>query len=253
MPFVTSAEKARSERKAIDVLGQEYFLSPYVGSAPKRGQYVPGNEKNDDGLPQGFLVEQPPNSVTRPHFHNHEQFQLFVGGSAHMGKKATPPFSLHYVKGHTPYGPITAGPEGVTYFTLRARWDTGAKYMPESRDLLKKSSKKHKMVAGIGVPELSELSQLKVCRQSSVMQVDEEGIGAYLYSIPPKGLAQLEIPTAGGGQYSIVLRGSILSNGQELSELSGVYRNFDEEEFELEGGADGAAVLLMQFSDDLVP
>ena len=109
------------------------------------------------------------------------------------------------------------------------------------------------MVAGIGVPELSELSQLKVCRQSSVMQVDEEGIGAYLYSIPPKGLAQLEIPTAGGGQYSIVLRGSILSNGQELSELSGVYRNFDEEELEVEGGSDGAAVLLMQFSDDLVP
>ena len=109
------------------------------------------------------------------------------------------------------------------------------------------------MVAGIGVPELSELSQLKVCRQSSVMQVDEEGIGAYLYSIPPKGLAQLEIPTAGGGQYSIVLRGSILSNGQELSELSGVYRNFDEEELEVEGGGDGAAVLLMQFSDDLVP
>ena len=76
MPFVTSAEKARSERKAIDVLGQEYFLSPYVGSAPKRGQYVPGNEKNDDGLPQGFLVEQPPNSVTRPHFHNMSNFNF---------------------------------------------------------------------------------------------------------------------------------------------------------------------------------
>ena len=56
MPYITSAKKARSERKAIDVLGQEYFLSPYVGSAPKRGHYVPGNEKNDDGLPQGFLV-----------------------------------------------------------------------------------------------------------------------------------------------------------------------------------------------------
>ena len=43
-----------------------------------------------------------------------------------------------------------------------------------------KSSKKHKMVAGIGVPELSELSQLKVCRQSSVMQVDEEHRGVPL-------------------------------------------------------------------------
>ena len=40
---------------------------------------------------------------------------------------------------------------------------------------------------------------------------------------------------------------------RELSELSGVYRNFDEEELEVEGGTDGAAVLLMQFSDDLVP
>ena len=38
MPFVTSAEKARSER-AIDVLGQEYFLSPYVGSAPKGSMF----------------------------------------------------------------------------------------------------------------------------------------------------------------------------------------------------------------------
>ena len=82
MPFVTSAEKARSERKAIDVLGQEYFLSPYVGSAPKRGQYVPGNEKNDDGLPQGFLVEQPPNSVTRPHFRPSLRFTKFVLGAA---------------------------------------------------------------------------------------------------------------------------------------------------------------------------
>tara|TARA_B100000214_G_scaffold195656_1_gene141564 strand:+ start:3054 stop:3815 length:762 start_codon:yes stop_codon:yes gene_type:complete len=253
MPFVTSAEKARSERKAIDVLGQEYFLSPYVGSAPKRGQYVPGNEKNDDGLPQGFLVEQPPNSITRPHFHNHEQFQLFVGGSAHMGKKAAQPFSLHYVKGYTPYGPITAGPEGVTYFTLRARWDTGAKYLPESRDLLKKSPKKHKMVAGIDVPELEDLLKFKACCQSAVMQVDAEGIGAYLYNIPPKVRAQLKMQSPGGGQYSIVLRGSILSNGQELAELSGVYRNFDEDELEVQGGADGAAVLLMQFSDDLVP
>ena len=133
--------KKRSERKAIDVLGQEYFLSPYVGSAPKRGHYVPGNEKNDDGLPQGFLVEQPlMNSITRPHFHNHEQFQLFVEGSAHMGKKVTYFFSLHYVKGHTPYGPITAG-GGVKYFTLRARWDTGAKYMPESRRFAQRGSK----------------------------------------------------------------------------------------------------------------
>ena len=30
-----------------------------------------------------------------------------------------------------------------------------------------------------------------------------------------------------------------------------VYRNHDEEELQVEGGTQGAAVLLMQFSDDL--
>ena len=252
MPYITSAEKARSERKAIDVLGQEYFLSPYVGSAPKRGHYVPGNEKNDDGLPQGFLVEQPPNSITRPHFHNHEQFQLFVEGSAHMGKKAAPPFSLHYVKGHTPYGPITAGPDGVKYFTLRARWDTGAKYMPESRDLLEKGSKKHKMVVDIYVPELSDLAHLNEFSRSEVIPVDSEGIGAYLYCIPPEISVDLTVPSAGGGQYGIVLNGCVISSDQKLGKLSGVYRNHDEDELQVEGGTQGAAVLLMQFSDDLV-
>ena len=74
MPYITSAAYAKTGRKPIDVHGQTYHLSPYVGSAPLRGSYTPGNEKNDDGLPQGFLVEQPPNSITPPHFHDHEQF-----------------------------------------------------------------------------------------------------------------------------------------------------------------------------------
>ena len=56
MPYITSAVSAKASRKAIDVHGQTYHLSPYVGSAPLRGSYIPGNEKNDDGLPQGFLA-----------------------------------------------------------------------------------------------------------------------------------------------------------------------------------------------------
>mgnify|MGYP007000427639 len=72
-------------------------------SAPLRGSYIPGNEKNDDGLPQGFLVEQPSNSVTPPHFHDYEQYQVFVDGGARLGKHVASPLSLHYARGHTPY------------------------------------------------------------------------------------------------------------------------------------------------------
>ena len=250
MPYITSAESARSGRKAIDVLGQTYYLSPYVGNAPTKGQYIPGNEKNDNGLPQGFLVEQPPNSITPPHFHDHEQFQVFVGGNAHMGKQAAPPLSVHYVRGHTPYGPISAGAGGVKYFTLRASWDSGAKYMPASRELLKKVRKKHRMVVDIKVPSTKELNAITEPTQMEVMPIDEDGIGAYLHVIPPGFEIKMDTPSAAGGQYGIILAGLAVSEKQELNELSGLYRNRGEPLLEVTGGASGVAILLMQFSND---
>ena len=61
----------------------------------------------------------------------------------------------------------------------------------------------------------------------------------------------MKVPSAGGGQYGIVLNGCVISSGQKLGKLSGIYRNHDEEELQVGGGTQGAAVLLMQFSDDL--
>ena len=81
----SSANAAAGRRKPIDVHGQIYYLSGYVGYTPVRGTYVEGNEANDDGKPQGFLVEQPPGSVTPPHFHEVDQFQVFVGGDGRIG------------------------------------------------------------------------------------------------------------------------------------------------------------------------
>ena len=84
-----------------------------------------GNETNDNGLPQGFLVSQPPGSVTPPHFHETNQFQVFVGGSGRLGKRRADPVTVQFAGGHTPYGPIAAGDRGIQYFTLRQSWDPG--------------------------------------------------------------------------------------------------------------------------------
>ena len=123
MLIATSTSEARQKQRLVHVNGKDYTLSEYVGAAPVRGKYVEGNEVNDNGLPQGFLVEQPPGSVTLPHFHETNQFQVFVDGSGSMGKHAAEPLTVQYANGHTPYGPIAAGANGVTYFTLRQRWD----------------------------------------------------------------------------------------------------------------------------------
>ena len=250
MPFITSADDARAARKPIDVHGRTYYLSPYVGSAPKRGTYVDGNEANDDGLPQGFLVEQPSGAVTPPHFHDHEQFQVFIDGGGMFGKKRARPLSVHYAGGHTPYGPITAGEEGILYFTLRSRWDAGAKYMPASRDKLKPVRRKHRLAAEIAMPDDAELKASTGVVRHEVMDVSEDGTCAYLYTIGPGQRAVLETPSSAGGQYAIVVRGSSVDDGRDLPRLSGYYRFRDENPLEVTAGSNGAAVLLMQFSKD---
>ena len=113
MLLVTSTSEAKKRQRQIQVNGREYTLTEYVGAAPLRGHYQDGNEVNDNGLPQGFLVTQPPGAVTPPHFHEPNQFQVFVGGKGRIGACAALPLTVQYANGHTPYGPIVAGPEGV--------------------------------------------------------------------------------------------------------------------------------------------
>jgi hypothetical protein len=91
-----------------------------------RGQAVPG--------PQIFLVDYPGQAgvAVRPHFHSVDQFQVFWRGDR-VGKHAIRQHFVHYADAYTPYGPIVDAGDGVTYLTVRARPDSGPKYMPESR------------------------------------------------------------------------------------------------------------------------
>ncbi len=92
-----------------------------------RGQAAPG--------PQVFLVDYPgePGVAVRPHFHSVDQFQVFWKGDR-VGRHEIRPYFVHYADAYTSYGPIVDAGDGVTYLTVRARPDSGPKYMPESRD-----------------------------------------------------------------------------------------------------------------------
>lgn len=91
-----------------------------------RGQAVPG--------PQIFLVDYPGQAgvAVRPHFHSVDQFQVFWKGER-VGRHEIQPYFVHYADAYTSYGPIVDAGDGVTYLTVRARPDSGPKYMPESR------------------------------------------------------------------------------------------------------------------------
>jgi len=87
--------------------------------------------------PMAYLVEQAPDALVDPHFHEVDQFQLFIAGGGRIGTHKLDGVAVHYAGAHTPYGPIAAGPEGVNYITLRCRWDRGAQWMPGAAQVLR--------------------------------------------------------------------------------------------------------------------
>jgi hypothetical protein len=114
-------------------------------SAPTRYTLPPGEKPPaDDALhPMAFLVEKGPGAVTRPHFHQADQFQVVVAGRGMLGDHEFSDGAVHYTDAYSAYGPIVAGKSGIWWFTLRNRWDPGARYMPAEREVLNAARNRH--------------------------------------------------------------------------------------------------------------
>ncbi|MCB1744127.1 MAG: hypothetical protein KDK91_27395 [Gammaproteobacteria bacterium] len=250
MLLVTSAAEADSRAKTIDVLGESYVLRGYMGHAPKRGTYVEGNEANDNPLPQGFLVDQPAGAITHPHFHESDQFQVFVAGDGYFGKKPARPLTVQYANGHTPYGPIVAGEHGIRYFTLRKRWDPGAKYMPKMRDKLVRGRQRQFLAPEV---PLSDQDTLKARRDSSLdvfIGPEDDGLLGAILRLGPNQSARAPDAGAGDGQYMLVVNGSLRHADQLLPVLSCEYAYADEGSPLVQAGPDGLELLILRFGPD---
>lgn len=247
MLFATSTPEARANARKVHVNGHDYVLNGYIGHSPTRGRYVEGNEKNDNGLPQGFLVEQPPGAVTQPHFHEVNQFQVVVGGGGMFGKHKVKPIALHYAGGHTPYGPIASGDGGITYFTLRCAWDPGAKYMPKSRHLRKPVKPRFRYRDGIGLSDPTTLKTQTDVACEVVVEPEEDGLAAWSWRLGPNADLAAADPASGGGQYHVVIAGSVVHEGKDLPLWSCIMVTPEETAPGIRAGADGLELLLLQF------
>ena len=248
MMHVITAAQANANRRAIDVQGQQYFLSGYLGMQPERGTYMDGNEANDNGLPLGFLVEQPPHSVTPPYFHEVNQFQVFVGGGGKIGKHDAAPISVHYANGHTPYRPISAGEGGVQYFTLRAAWDPGAKYMPQNRDKLNAGPRQFRLAPDVVLSAPNDLSARMGGEFEPILNAEDDGLQASILRLGPGSKMKLPDPATGGGQYHLVVNGELDRDGNtNFNRLSCVFLTATESALNAKAGPGGLEILVMQF------
>ncbi len=204
-----------------------------------------GRRKDTSDHPLAFLVNGPPAYVIPPHFHEIDQFQIFVGGSATLGKHAVAPGSVHYADAYTPYGPITATGDGFNYLTLRPKSIIGYHEMPGGGPLLKpvneaRGRRGRMMVADIlpGLPERN-------ARQA--LFDEDDGVAAYRLSAKPG--ADLPHPDVGhGGAYYVVLEGEITVDGQAYPPRSCIWVEEHETPPDMIAGGDGATVAFMSFA-----
>ena len=176
---------ARSTRRRQTSTG---WNTAYIGA----NRYTLPPDENppaDDALhPMAFLVEKGPGAVTRPHFHQADQFQVVVAGRGMLGDHEFSDGAVHYTDAYSAYGPIVAGKSGIWWFTLRNRWDPGARYMPAEREVLHAARARHQhwelTTEAMPAALLGELCQATAISCRPVLEA-EDGLAGWRYRIPP--------------------------------------------------------------------
>ncbi|MDB5397279.1 MAG: hypothetical protein JWM91_4785 [Rhodospirillales bacterium] len=204
-----------------------------------------GRRKDTSDHPLAFLVNGPPAYVIPPHFHEVDQYQIFVGGSATLGKHDVLPGSIHYADAYTPYGPIMATEEGFNYLTLRPKSISGYHEMPEGGPLLKPVNEARGRRGRMMVADIAPAQPRETAREA--LFEEKDGIAAYRLSAAP-GATLPQPDIAHGGAYFVVLEGEITVAGQSYPSRSCIWVDQDEAAPEMTAGPDGATVAFTSFA-----
>lgn len=203
--------------------------------------------ESDATSPHAFLVEYDPNRVSRQHFHECDQFQIIVAGSGKIGHHPLVPYSVHFSRAHTPYGPLTASPDGMTFLTLRRRWDKGALRLPEARPRLEAVPGRRPWQ----VTERVTLGDIPEPGEARVLPIDgirnDEGLAGYTVELGPNASAYAPDPSRGEGQYVAILEGSLVHAGREHNAMTVVDVPSSEGPFHVVAGSGGLKALALTF------
>ncbi|MCH9673717.1 MAG: hypothetical protein K0U93_19915 [Gammaproteobacteria bacterium] len=245
MPIAVSARTALATRRCgilKEVIEKPFYRRLYMGSEPKGGGVV---DEQKLAMPQAYLVEQPSDSTVATHFHDTNQFQVFVHGVGAFGRKPLDGLMVHYAGAHTAYGPIAAGGDGIHYMTLRNNWDSGAKTLPENRHRMRSVTRVHRFAENV-MPSAPSLAKDTVAR-TDLIALEEDGLGVCRFDIGPARVCDIGFEFEGAGAYALVIAGEVEHEGDDYETHSLIYVAEDESPISVTAGSAGASVLFLQF------
>lgn len=225
----------------------------YIGA--HRNTLKPGDPvpPSDAIYPMAFLVEKRPGGVTRPHFHRADQYQVVVGGSGKLGLHDTAGVAVHYTDAYSAYGPIVAADDGIAWLTLRPGWDPGARYMEnlDNRAELRASRARHTHWEATTEPEppLAETALKTTAGVTSMLVLEgEHGLASWRYRVPPHAALTGPDPGDSGGQFWVVLAGTLSAAGSVyLGINSCVFVGPEDGPLAAAAGPGGVEALCLQF------
>lgn len=227
--------------------GEEHWGSSYFGP-----RYSTEEISN---APQSLMTQMYAGETILPHFHPVAQFQIFPAGSGLIGKGEVQPLMLQYKDHHTAYGPLTAGPHGLTFISLRNRTgDSHPVYLskPGYREKLQPSKRRNWMSSHIALSTQAVLRFRTDVSWEPVYDPEKitDEMAAHLVRLGAGMSTPGPDPKAGGGYYIFVANGSLDLNADSLPQYSMLFVDTHEGAFEVKAGRNGLEALVMQFPKD---
>jgi len=189
--------------------------------------------------PCGHLVNQRPEDDNGAHFHEADQYQLFIAGEGQVGGHAVATGSVHYADGYSGYGPITTGPQGCSYLTLRPSFDNTRHLLPAEAALAKgRKGRQHN----------ARMNLDAACVPGVIALFERpDGVGAYQVEVAP-GAAPASVMLR-GGSYWVVMRGEAEIDGQASPPSTCVWVGEGEAPPAIIAGPDGVTIAVLGFAD----
>jgi len=164
---------------------------------------------------------------------------LFIAGEGQVGGHAVATGSVHYADGYSGYGPITTGPQGCSYLTLRPSFDNTRHLLPAEAALAKgRKGRQHN----------ARMNLDAACVPGVIALFERpDGVGAYQVEVAP-GAAPASVMLR-GGSYWVVMRGEAEIDGQASPPSTCVWVGEGEAPPAIIAGPDGVTIAVLGFAD----
>ena len=223
--------------------GNKHWGTVFFGPRSSDG-YAPG--------PQATMSDLNANEAIVPHFHGVTMFQLFIAGSGTIGSRGRvlEPLTVQFKDHHTAYGPVVAGPQGLSFVALRMyTGNSEPTYLskPGAREKLQPSPRRNLTSSPVKFSIEPVMQSRQDPSWEAVFEETEDGMAAHVARLGAGMTANGPDPKRAGGYYVFVGNGSLVHGEEELPLWSMVVVEPNEEKFELRTGARGVEALVLQY------